>query len=880
MKKLQKGKPIEELVKGSMDYTMQLIRDAFRRQYPDPMNTDGPYYYINEIFADYLIVSGYGAAWPLKADEYYKVTYEKSGDNYQFAARADWEVVELAYKPQTLQVMEKSKSRKSRKAKWLEERAGGKTFEERGGDIELAEKKEGELRHIRANDVIVAGVINGNGRRYPSDVIRSAVEEVKTHLNESAGQGRIVQYLGEAEHPSDKNTRRPNLLETVIKWDEISFDGKTVSLGGVIPETSKGKDILALMEGGIRPGVSLRGYGEAESKKENGEKFDEVTELHITGFDAVLEPSFEAAEVVLESKQGDDEMNIEELLQLLKDHPEIFQGVTEAQIKKMGEEQLKKLEEKIRSVMGIDANANINESLNALKEKAQKFDESERKAAVDKAIEEACKGLPYPKEMAEQFVESIKSANPKDAEAVKPLVESKQKEYDALTAKLKLGSMGFKAGAQVIGPVLEKETGVPEFARVAFEITESVRKNENRAKPNLVLRAESPAGVFTAKLLERFDKVYQRQLIEESRQFAEAELTTDLNLPYSVSRAIIAEAYPNLVAANVFDVGVMEQSPMRLYYEAFAGETGYSVVITDEVVTGGAEEVWYDLAHKNVVPGTVVVTSNPAGTTYVEGTDFVIDYELGKVKFLAAGSIGANDILADYTYHATRQGENAEIERAKVTLSYQTLEAGAWRISDYISHEAIVFSRSQLGWDAVGRTMANLIRQVRLDIDKALMEKALAAALGVANNSGGTWDISDAVYATLVKMLGVAKMLVANRFYEPTAYLMSMTNADYLSNWDGFKRDGFPDAVLTAAGFVGTVKGLPVFATTQMRDTWFLCVNRQIVLHRVFQPIAIKGPFPTYSNGKLIAAEQYYAEEYNASLAPIGGKASYVLTQA
>jgi hypothetical protein len=119
---------------------------------------------------------------------------------------------------------------------------------------------------------------------------------------------------------------------------------------------------------------------------------------------------------------------------------------------------------------------------------------------------------------------------------------------------------------------------------------------------------------------------------------------------------------------------------------------------------------------------------------------------------------------------------------------------------------------------------------------------------------------------------------VANRYYEPTAFLMSVTNSDMLSNWDGFTRVGFPNALLDSAGFVGSVKGLPVFASTQMRDGWALALNREIVMHRVLQPMTVKGPFPTYgSNHKLIAAEQYYSEEYNASLSPITNKAAHVV---
>jgi hypothetical protein len=753
--------------------------------------------------------------------------------------------------------------------------------------LALEESEAGQPRKIKIEGAMTANVVNGNRRRYPVEVVRLAVEELRSHLNESAGQGRAIQVLGEAEHPSDKGGR-PNLLETVTKWDEVSFDGSRVDITGRILETSKGKDILTLMEGGVMPGVSLRGYGEGKSIGKGDDKVFEVTELHITGFDLVLEPSFENAAQLIESinqSSMEDEMTLEELLKLLKERPELFKGITEAQVKEMGDAQLKVLESMIRGALGLDAKADIAEALKSTADKARKFDESQKQNEIKSAIAEATKDLPFGAALNTMFVESLNEneAEFTSAEMVKKFAESQRKQFSKMAAAGVLKGMGFdekNKRIQVLGDVLENETGTPEFARVAFELTESVRKHEKRAKRTLVLRAESPAAVFTEMLLEKFDKMFMRQLMNEAKIFEEAETTSDLNLPYSVSRTVIAEAYPNLVAANVFDFGIMEQSPINIFYETFTGETGFTVAVTDEVETAGAEDTWYDLANKNIVPGTVVVTSNPAGTTYVEGTDFVIDYELGKIRAIAAGDIGANDVLVDYSYHATRKGEDAEIERAKTTLAYQTITAAADRLADYITSEAIVFSRSQIGWDAVGRTMANIIREMRRDKDRRLIEKGLMAALAVAENRTAAWDISDAVYLDFVKRIGEAKVKVLNRFYEPTSLVMSATNSDYLSNWDGFKRDGYPNALLNAAGFVGSVKGLNVFETPEMRDTFNLVLNRELVMHRVFSPLTVKGPYPTYSNGKLVAADQYYAEEYNASLAPIGGKGSVVPTQA
>jgi hypothetical protein len=751
--------------------------------------------------------------------------------------------------------------------------------------VGLEEKQEGQPRKIKIEGAMTANVVNGNKRRYPVDVVRSAVDELRSHLNESAGQGRAIQVLGEAEHPSDKGGR-PNLLETVTKWDEIAFDGTRVDLTGRILETSKGKDILTLMEGGVMPGVSLRGYGEGKSIGKGDDKVFEVTELHITGFDLVLEPSFENAAQLFESinSQGEFEMKelLEQLMELRKEHPELFTGVTETQMKQMSEDQLKIVESTIRSMLGIDAKTDIAEALKSVSEKAKKFDESQKQNEIKSAIEEASKDLPFGAALNKMFTESLKEneAEFTSSEMVKKFAESQRKQFAKMAAAGVLKGLGFdesKRSIKVIGDVLENETGTPEYGRAAFEITESVRKHEMRPMKDL-RKNESRAAQFTVQYLERFDKTYQRQLMQEAQMFAEAEAASDLNLPYSVSRAIIAEAFPNLVAANVFDFGLMNGSPENIFFEAFTGETGYTVTITDEVVTGGAENTWYALAHANVVPGTAVVTSNPAGTTWVEGTDYVIDYELGKIKFLTAGGINTDDVLVDYDYNAITEGEGAEIQQAKTTLSYQTITARAFRVADQINSEAIVFSRSQLGWDAVARTMANIIRETKRIIDRHLIEKALAASLSVASNSGGTWTNATDPFSEFAEKLGYAKVKVANRYYEPTSYLLSVTNSDLLSNWDGFTRTGFPNALLDAAGFVGGIKGLPVFASTQMRDGWGLCVNRELVMHRVLQPMLVKGPFPTYgSNRKVIAADQYYSEEYNGTIAPIANKAAHIV---
>ena len=720
--------------------------------------------------------------------------------------------------------------------------------------LTLTEAQGTGARHVKAIG-ITADVVNGNGRRYPRRVLAEAVYRLNSHLHESNGQGNLI-ATGEAEHPSDKGGRA-SILETVVKWQTASLDsaGK-VLLEGVILPTAKGRDVQVLVENGVPIGVSMRGYGASRAVQVGGETVQEVTELTIRGFDLVAQPSDPNGAIIESAPQEDSKQ---------QEAPK----VTEEEKRALEEAQRKQQEEL------AEAKKALAEQAKALEEaqKAQaELAERKRQEEIAAAITEATKDLKYGDAMNAAFVEAVKAAKPADAAAVKSIVEAKRVEYDAIMAAAKLAGMG-KGTVEVKGPVFERETGRPEYTRAAWELTESLAKaGEGRHMSKE--KAETPAGIYTARVLERFDKLNQQRLLAESRAFDEAEQTSDLNLPYSVARMIIEQAYPELVAANVYDFGTTDMAPAKIYYESYTGETGAGPAVVDEAVTASTT-AWFSVANKRLQPGTVTVKHTSGSPTYVEGTDYLVDYEEGKFWVLATIT-NAQSLKISYTYDAFRKGEMVEIERAKNALTSAQLDIAADRLAMQISTEAIVFSRSQLGYDAVTRTLGNLARLVRRSIDKGVLYKGLAASLKQANNSGGTWTSGSDALDLFVKYLGVAKVKVYNRFYVPTAIVMSVTNSDRLSNWDGFKVTGFDAAMLGSAGFVGQVKGLPVFASPEYPDTYAQVVHRELIAHRIFQPMTFKGPFPSYNNGKLQGADQYYAEEFNGSMITVEQKTAHI----
>ncbi|MBN1814698.1 MAG: hypothetical protein JXA14_22855 [Anaerolineae bacterium] len=928
-----RGQAVEltEMVKGSYDYMLSQIRRAFYDQFYRHGYDYQDDYWVYEIFQDYIIVNDSA----LLSDEYWQVGYQLTEDGYDFDDVDKWQLVQLVYEPVGDDASEDAEQREV-----AESRADGaireiKVVERIDNAVRLEEAKAGGPRYI-AGVGITADVVNANGRRYPAPVLRDAVREAMGHLHESLGQGHLGVITGEAEHPSDKG-QRPQFLETIVRWEGVTFNEETsrVEIRGRMLETSKGKDAIAIMEGGVLPSISLRGYGKARMVEEDGREIEHVTELIITGFD-LLSPGeqsdpngqihlFESATTRRVTHMDPKELQelIEKLMGLDGDIAGVLQAGWRA---KLAEAQAAKDEEKslklLREMLGVESNTELREKVQGLVEankaanqpnpieakmretlgagdaedpmetleakmkRLRALEEAEQARKVEAYIDEQVAAIVYPKAMKSNFVAAIKGTGAKSIDEAKRVIIEKRKEYDKLRADLELELQG--RGIRVIGPVLESETGVPAFAGVAYQLTESLIRT-GHSKPrkwNRGFEEMSPGERFAKQLLEKFDKEYKDRLLAEQKLFDEAEQTSNLSLPYMVSRLVIAEAVPELVAASIFDVGVTAESEFRLYFETYAGEAGSSATVTNESVTLTALATWYDLDYKRVQPGTVTVTNAGGTVTYTEGTDYAIDYANGKILGITGGAITAGDSpLVDYTYDAIRLGEMQPIKRGMQTLSYVLVSAVADRLAAQISDEAIKFSRAQLGWDATSRTLAALVREIREKIDQGMLYLGLGKALSVASNSGGTWSATPAGGDTyqqnldkLLRYIGVAKVKVANRHYEPNFILASKTNADVISNSRQFtSAEQRLDAQSDAAGYVRRVKGVALFESSQFGDSYILVGNRELVMYRVFQAMVLKGPFPSYhTDGTLIAADQYYAEEYNVTEAPIANKGAYV----
>lgn len=124
-----------------------------------------------------------------------------------------------------------------------------------------------------------ADAVNKNKRSYPFDVLDTNVKS----LMECISSGGLI---GELDHPTDSIVHFTNASHKITK---LWWEGKTLMGEGTILNTPHGKILKALINDGVRVGISSRGVGNGKVNEDGilviGESYKLIT------FDAVADPS-------------------------------------------------------------------------------------------------------------------------------------------------------------------------------------------------------------------------------------------------------------------------------------------------------------------------------------------------------------------------------------------------------------------------------------------------------------------------------------------------------------------------------------------------------------------------------------------------------------
>jgi phage tail sheath protein FI len=137
-------------------------------------------------------------------------------------------------------------------------------------------------------------------------------------------------------------------------------------------------------------------------------------------------------------------------------------------------------------------------------------------------------------------------------------------------------------------------------------------------------------------------------------------------IPYALN-AILGQGAGQVIVVNVFDstrhtsdlvvsqtfsaAGAINLGHMGVTQATVMSTT--TTPVTGEAHTFGGTPATIELVHGNLQASSMVLTSNPAGTTYVQGTDYLVDARSGLITRVIDGAIGATTaVRASYSYYS------------------------------------------------------------------------------------------------------------------------------------------------------------------------------------------------------------------------------------
>jgi len=147
-----------------------------------------------------------------------------------------------------------------------------------------------------------ADTINDNGNLYPREIYEPEVEAMNKRL--AYGDG-----LGQDAHPGFFSS--PSFGETAVIWQKVWMDGREAFGRGVVPPTTAGMNVAAIIACHGRVCVSSRGWGEGAKKtmdadhpkfdfnrEHDGEDFTEIQPgYELETYDLVTRPGVRDADI-------------------------------------------------------------------------------------------------------------------------------------------------------------------------------------------------------------------------------------------------------------------------------------------------------------------------------------------------------------------------------------------------------------------------------------------------------------------------------------------------------------------------------------------------------------------------------------------------------
>jgi hypothetical protein len=419
------------------------------------------------------------------------------------------------------------------------------------------------------------------------------------------------------------------------------------------------------------------------------------------------------------------------------------------------------------------------------------------------------------------------------------------------------------------------------------------------------------------QLLKIYDQCYGAQLKRESDLIVALQDATqspaDFDIPYTISRIVLSEVYADQIIERLTLFGPMEAKRDQVPITRYRREGGLAgtqktykpskrriadikVGEFEAMQKGKLVTEWFPIdATASKLSASfsdefITLSKRYPNITGVgQGiANLIADLKrsLQQMVFtdMKNAALARNSVA--FTYNGV--GDGAKTEFAAVAdASISTGEALIVTVDGAAIHEFEVSSTGDMFYvvdgpngkilfvDADGAPSAPPAKAVVVSGKKATNETRFSLS------GQGTMEWEKYMNKLLFAVTNAAAAHRQERGYKPEFLLASEVTSNYMTQAQAYQalgaRKNFSAAAVQGEGNYGFTGGLPHFGSDVWEDAYILLSQKDATIFRIFEPMILKGPYPTRdTNGQLIGGDEYYIYQEDSLKTPIADKLSLV----
>ncbi len=509
---------------------------------------------------------------------------------------------------------------------------------------------------------------------------------------------------------------------------------------------------------------------------------------------------------------------------------------------------------------------------------------------------------------------------------LKTRVFDTEKDIDAaMDGLLKLIGLGVASERQKAEGLKPKGTAVADIKIVGAEHLSGVSALCDQligtgyitSKPEDILHAKNRKPTIKA-MLDMFDSRYGGNLKAEAAQILvlldATQTPADFQIPYTISRIILEEVYADYIIEGITDFGPMAAKRDQIPITRYTREGGLigtqrtykpSKARINELKVGEFQP----MAKGKLKTEWFPIDATPSKLQAAFSDEFAtLSRRFLNITGVAKGIANLiNDLRRSLQQMVFQDMRNSALAYQSVAFAYNAVGNGATSIFA-VTNNASISPADDFSVTVDGVPINEY--EVSTSGSFFYVMDVAAGKIQFVNPDGSAYNVTNA-HAIVVtgkqatnenrfsltpptgvdweKHMNKLLFLVTNvaashrqiRGYKPDMILASEVTSNYMTQAQAYEalgnRENFKAPVVASEGNYGRTGSLSHWGSDVWENEFVLLTQRDATIFRIFEPLILKGPFPTRTTqGQLSGGEEYYVYQEDSLKTPLLEKLSLI----